>query len=167
MSYLEQSGRQTPEESAYAIREIPGFYGSTYARAALWRTPAESLELWDSGRRFLVESWENGKIHEGLYYEANLMENDKYPVYLDGNHSLVRILNLSGAGRGKLLVIRDSFANCMGCFLAEGYEETVLVELRYYRLPVSELARSEAFDDVLVICSVGNFMTDSSLARLD
>lgn len=167
VSYLERTGRQAPDESAYAIREIPGFYGSTYARAALWRTPAESLELWDSGHRFLVENREDKEIHEGLYYEANLMENDKYPVYLDGNHSLVRIRNLSGAGRGKLLVIRYSFADCMGCFLAEGYEDTVLVELRYYRLPVSELVRSEAFDDVLVICSVGNFMTDSSLARLD
>ena len=167
VSYLEGKGREAPGEAAYAVREIPGFYGSTYARAALWRTPSESLELWDSGRRFLVENREDEEIRESLYYEEHLTENDKYPVYLDGNHSLVRIRNLDGGGRGKLLVVRDSFASCMGCFLAEGYEETVLVDLRYYRLPVSELVRGESFDDVLVIYSVGNFMTDSSLSRLE
>ena len=39
---------------------------------------------------------------------------------LDGNHSVVRVTN--PAGSGKLLVIRDSFANSMGVFLAESYE---------------------------------------------
>lgn len=167
VSWMENKGRQAPAESDCAIRTISGFYGTTYARAALWRTPSESLELWDSASRFLVENREDGKLHEGLYYEEHLTENDKYPVYLDGNHSLVRVRNLDGEGKGKLLVIRDSFANCMGCFLAEGYEETVLVDLRYYKQPVSELVRCEAFDDVLLIYSVANFMTDSSLARLE
>lgn len=166
-AYLRNKGRQMPDPADYTVREIPGFYGTTYARAALWRTPSESLELWDSGTRFLAENRESEEVHEGLYYERRLTENDKYPVYLDGNHSLVRIRNLDGERKGRLLVIRDSFANCMGCFLAEGYEETVLVDLRYYKQPVSELVGSERFDDILLIYSVGNFMTDSSLARLE
>ena len=87
-------------------------------------------------------------------------------MYLDGNHSLVRVRNGAPDAQGRLLVIRDSFASCFGCFLADAFEEIVLVDLRYYRSPVSELLAAEDFERVLVLYSVGNFMTDSNIVRL-
>ena len=74
--------------------------------------------------------------------------------------------NPEAAGKGKLLVIRDSYANCLGTFLAESYEEVVLVDLRYYKKPVSELLASEEFENVLVCYSIGNFMTDANIVWL-
>ena len=103
---------------------------------------------------------------EVLNSKRALEELDKYTVYLDGNHSLVRIENPAAAGKGKLLVIRDSYANCMGTFLANSYESVVLVDLRYYKNPVSELLAAEEFTDVLVCYSLGNFMTDTNLIFL-
>lgn len=67
---------------------------------------------------------------------------------------------------GKLLVIRDSYSNCLGGFLAESYGEVVLVDLRYYRQTVSELARQENFDDILVCYCCANFLTDTNLILL-
>ena len=49
---------------------------------------------------------------------------------------------------------------------ADAFEEIVLLDLRYYRSPVSELLAEEDFDRVLVLYNVGNFMTDSNLVRL-
>ena len=100
----------------------------------------------------------------GVFYWERLEEADKYTVFLDGNHSLVRIHN--PAAEGKLLVIRDSFSNCLGCFLAESYGEVVLVDLRYYKQPVSELADLEQFDSILVCYSIGNFLTDANILWL-
>ena len=62
-------------------------------------------------------------------------------------------------------MVRDSYANCLGPFLAESYGEVVLVELRYYASPVSELA-AEGFDDILILYSIGNFLTDTNIPRL-
>ena len=98
---LNAVGREAPAEENYRIRSVDGFYGTTYARSALWNTPGETLELWESGTAFSVENMDSPGEHEGLYYEKRLTEADKYPVYLDGNHSLVRIRNLSGNGQGK------------------------------------------------------------------
>ena len=165
--YLEGLGRALPPEEEYTVTEVPDFRGTTWSRAALWYLPGETLELWDSGGRFTVENREQEGVHEGLFYPEHLTEEDKYPVYLDGNHSLVRIRNADPAAQGKLLVIRDSFSNCLGGFLADSYAEVVLADLRYYRSPLSELLAEEDFERVLVLYSVGNFMTDANIVRLE
>ena len=164
--YLEGLGRALPTREAYAVTGVEGFRGSTWSRAALWLLPGETLELWDSGGSFTVENREQEGEHAGLFYREHLTEDDKYPVYLDGNHSLVRIRNADPAAQGRILVIRDSFANCLGCFLADAYKEVVLADLRYYRSPVSALLE-EGFDQVLILYSVGNFMTDANIVRLE
>ena len=45
-------------------------------------------------------------------------------------------------------------------------KEVVLVDLRYYRQAVSELAAQEQFDDILVCYSCANFLTDTNLMLL-
>ena len=164
--FLTGHGREITPRQDYAIRSVPGFTGSTYARSALWLTAPESVELWDCGQSFLVSTSEGEGAHEGLFYEQRLAEDDKYTVFLDGNHGLVRIDNQSPGARGKLLVIRDSFSNCLGGFLAEGYRTVVLADLRYYKQPLTQLCREEGFDDVLAAYSLSNFLTDTNLVWL-
>lgn len=164
--YLDTVGRALPAREDYGITAEAGFRGTLWSRAALWFLPAEPLELWDSDGDFCVENREREGEHAGLFYRERLTEDDKYPVYLDGNHSLVRIRNTDPAAQGRILVVRDSFANCLGCFLADAYEEVVLVDLRYYRSPVSGLL-AEGFDQILILYSIGNFMTDANIVRLE
>lgn len=162
-AYMDWLGRDYPEAENFQIEEIPGFHGSTYSRSALWLTPAESIELWSLSEGLTVENEGSEQPHNGVFYREHLEEADKYTVFLDGNHSLVRVTNSEGTG--KVLVIRDSYSNCLGCFLAQSFQETVLVDLRYYRSAVSALAE-EGFDHVLICYSLGNFLTDTNLVWL-
>lgn len=157
-------GREYLPESAFT-KEVfhDSFQGSTYSRSALWLTKPEDIELWHGTDGITVENKEAGVLHDGVFYTERLEQADKYTVFLDGNHSLVTLRNPEK--EGKLLVIRDSFSNALGCFLAESYGEVVLVDMRYYKSPVSALA-AQGFDDILVCYSVGNFMTDISLLML-
>lgn len=165
-SYAESQGRDYLADDLFRIEPVPGFHGSTYTRSGLWTVDSEELELWHSGTSLSVQNGESAEIHEGVFYRQRLEEADKYTVYLDGNHSVVRIENPDRKGEGKILVIRDSYANCLGCFLAESYETVVLVDLRYYKKPVSELCAQEDFADILICYSIGNFMTDTNLLWL-
>ena len=162
-TYMDSVGREARGESEFTVETHPDFRGSTYSRSALWLTPGEDLELWQGSGNLTVTNAETGEPHAGVFYRERLEEADMYTAFLDGNHSLVRITNPEKTG--KLLVIRDSYANSLGCFLAESYGEVVLVDLRYYVNAVSELA-AEGFDDVLILYSIGNFMTDTNLPRL-
>ncbi len=157
--YLENA---LPAKESYRVERFDGFYGTTHSRSGLWLTKSDTVELWDDGGSYTVTSYNNladtaGKTHGSLFYREQLLERDMYTVYLNGNQPLVRIRN--EAGEGKLLVIRDSYANCLGTLLAGKYEEVVLVDLRYWKTPVSEVA-AEGFDDVLVCYSLYNFLTD-------
>ena len=163
---MERLGQAYAPETDFTVETVPGFRGSTYTRGALWMIPAEELELWHSDTALTVTNGEAEAAHRGVFYQERLSEADKYTVFLDGNHSLVRIENPEKQGNGKLLVIRDSYANSLGCFLAESYETVVLVDLRYYKKPISELVAQEEFSDILICYSIGNFMTDTNLVWL-
>ena len=165
-TYMESMGRDYRDQADFTVDTVEGFYGTTYSRSALWMTPTEPLEMWTGNENLTVVNGESEDVHSGVFYEERLQEADKYTVYLDGNHSTVRIENPDNAGKGKILVVRDSYSNCLGCFLAESYETVVLVDLRYYKESISELYAQETFDDVLVCYSLSNFMTDTNLVWL-
>ena len=158
---MQALGREARPAEDFAVTSVDGFYGTTYSRSALWLTPSESIELWQGSSQLSVTNETGESAHSGIFYRERLSEADKYPVFLDGNHAMARIRNPQK--QGKLLVIRDSYSNCLGGFLAESYGEVVLVDLRYYRQAVSELARQETFDDILVCYSCANFLTDTNL----
>lgn len=161
---MQAMGREYRDESEFQVTVAGDFQGSTYSRSALWMTPGESIELWKGSDGITVTNAESDGVHDGIFYPERLEEADKYTVFLDGNHSLVRVQNPEK--QGKLLVIRDSYSNCLGGFLAESYAEVVLVDLRYYRQPVSELVKQEGFDNILVCYSCANFLTDTNLMLL-
>lgn len=163
-AYMEAVGRECRAAEDFTVTVVEGFQGSTYSRSALWLTPSESIELWQGSSQLTVTNGETEGVHQGTFYWERLEEADKYTVFLDGNHSVVRVRNPEK--QGKLLVIRDSYSNCLGSFLAESYGEVVLVDLRYYRQAVSELVQQEGFDDILVCYSCANFLTDTNLMLL-
>ena len=163
-AYMTEVDRDFKAADAFKKDTFGTFQGSTYSRSALWLTPGEDLELWQSETPLTVTNGETKTEHEGVFYWERLEEADKYTVFLDGNHSIVRISNPNA--EGKLLVIRDSYSNSLGCFLAESYGEVVLIDLRYYKQAVSALVAQEGFDDILVCYSIGNFLTDTNLIIL-
>ena len=163
-AFVRAADKTPRNQEDFSVTVVEDFRGSTYSRSALWLTPAETIELWQGSDNLTVTNGETEGIHQGIFYLERLEEADKYTVFLDGNHSIVRVHNPNG--QGKLLVIRDSYSNCLGGFLAENYEEVVLVDLRYYRQAVSELAQQEGFDDILVCYSCANFLTDHNLMLL-
>ena len=161
--YLRSKNRPVLPASAFEVTTEKGFHGTTYSRACFWDFPSEELELWDSGGAFEVRFSDRESVFGSLFFPEHLQEPDKYPVYLDGNHPLVTIENKSEDAEGSILVVRDSYANCMGCFLADSYKTVTMVDLRYYKMPLADLCAENDFDDILVLYSVGNFMTDSNI----
>lgn len=165
-TYLKYLNREYRAAGEFTVETIADFYGSAHSRSALWLVPGEPLELWHGGDAIRVTHEESTQPHDGIFFRQRLTEADKYTVFLDGNHSLVRLENPDAAGQGKLLVIRDSFSNCLGGFLAESFETVVLADLRYCRQPLSQLMEEEGFDRVLICYSIGNFLTDTNMIWL-
>ena len=86
-------------------------------------------------------------------------------TYLDGNHALVEI-ETSSASAENLLVIKDSYAHVLVPYLAPHFSQITLADLRYYRMPMSQLAQQMGADRILILYSVDNFCADTNLGLL-
>lgn len=160
--FAERRGK-LPEN--FTVTATEDFRGTTRSRAAFWNVPGERLELWDGGGSFTVTDSESGQVHAGIFYPEKLESDSPYDAFLNGNRPLVTIENGDPEAEGTLLLIRDSYADTLAGFAAYAYKTVILVDLRYYKKPVSELA-AEA-DDVMLLYSLKNFMEEESLVLLD
>ncbi len=158
------------KEAEYEIASIPGFYGTTYSKSGLWATTADQIEIWnDRSVQSQVSIYDENKPfpleHESMFFETHLDAADKYPVFLDGNHGLVKIT--SNASSGRLLVVRDSFAHCFAPFLARHFREIDLIDLRYFKeQTVSEYVKEQKYDRILFLYGLSSLAEDRSLQWL-
>ena len=159
-----------PEES-FEKESIDGFYGISYSKSALWWVSPDKIELWKNKSQssdsvsVSIHDGDESKEGNSYFFREHLNEDDKYPVYLDGNHSLVRIKN-SGAKGGKLIVVKDSYAHALVPFLSQNYSEIITVDLRYYKKDVSALAQQEKADGILILYSLDNLAADDNISFL-
>ncbi len=145
----------------------PDFYGTTYSKSGFWMTKPDEVEVWSNpgnGDNIKVTITEGTDVKEynTLYFYNHLDEDDKYPVFLDGNHALTTIEN-SSADRGTIVVVKDSFSHSLAPFLAENYRKVILVDMRYYKQSVSEIVKNEEAEQVLVLYGIDNLSTDTDL----
>ena len=165
-TYMEQLGLPYTAKEDFKIETVRDFKGTTHSRGALWLVPGEPLEMWTGKGNITVTFDKNTQSYNKVFFEDRLQELDKYTVFLDGNHGQVILENPDAPVDQTLLVIRDSYSNCLGPFLAETYKKVVLVDLRYYSDAVADYCALEQVDRVLVLYSLYNFMTDMNFGRL-
>lgn len=169
-AFLQAAGKPALDRARFAVETVDGFYGTTYSRAGLWRRPADAMELWTVKDASLhVEITDLGKAEttrqNDVFFRGHLTEYDRYPVYLDGNHSLTHIVN-DAVPDGVLLLIKDSFGNTLATELAAAYHEIWMVDLRYYRTEaVSELLE-KGVDTLLVNYSLDDMVNDRNMLWL-
>lgn len=161
-------GEEVPEPEAFQCRVPPRadeFQGTLYSQSGIhWLAP-DTIEFWAGEEGLSVTSWRDGSPQEeGLYDFAKLLAKDKYSAFLGGNQPLCVIRNREG--KGKLLIIRDSYSDAMAPFLARHFEEVHLLDPRYYRYAASKYAAENGIDAIAVIYSVPNFITDRNLVLL-
>lgn len=143
------------------------FYGTLYSKVNL-PMQADTVMLYEDGKNYRVEYDMDGKPKNGLFVESRLEEKDKYMVYLDGNHAVVDIVRQETQKNGRrLLVIKDSYAHTFVPFLAQDYEEIVMIDFRYSKMPVSAFVQQYGITDILVLYNATNFVEDENLYQLE
>ena len=103
------------------------------------------------------------KKRTSLYDSSKLETRDKYAVFLGGNSSVVDIKTVSTSTK-RLLVVKDSFADCFIPFLTPYYREIVVVDPRYYSGTMEEIMNTYRITDALVLYSGNTFFTDNNIS---
>lgn len=138
------------------------FFGTLYSASGARYIQPDSMEIYVPAEGIEVSSFEGGEwTQRPLYDMEKLNGKDKYSMFLGGNQPLAVVR--TGHEGGKLLLIRDSYADCMVPFLTEAYSEIHLIDLRYYKMSVADYVRENGIDEAAVVYSLKNFVEDRNV----
>lgn len=100
-----------------------------------------------------------------FYKLDNLETKDAYSVFGGSNYPIYSIKTPIKSSK-RLLVLKDSYANCMIPLLAQYYREIIVVDPRYYFESLDDLIQVEGITDVLFLYNADTFFGDDNLAMM-
>ena len=155
------------DTAAHPALTAEGFYGTHYSKARNWNAVPDTITYYDLPNRLTIYNVTGaGQPAEGevtgLYDTGKLDVYDKYAMFLHGNNGLSRI---EGEGTGRILVIKDSYANCFVPYLTANYAQIDVVDFRNYNYGLDPLIADNDYDQILVLYSFDSFKSDPYLYR--
>ena len=96
---------------------------------------------------------------------SKLDTKNQYEVFFGGNYPLARIDTSLAVGR-VLMVVKDSYANCLIPMLTPYFKTIVVVDPRYYTDDIDNTILMEGVTDVLWLYNANTFLADTSIAKV-
>ena len=100
-----------------------------------------------------------------MYERRFLQEKDKYGVFLNQNQPLL-ILNTGVNNGKKIMVLKDSYANCLIPFLTAHFEEIHVLDIRFLNIAILEYAKNVEIQDAIILYHVQNFSEENRFSLL-
>ena len=111
-------------------------------------------------------TYDDGTKTDTFLHPDALLQKDKYTVFTGGNQPSLQVSS-NAAGTERVLVLKDSYANCFIPFLLGDYAQIDVVDLRYLRdTTVDSLIEREGYDDLLILYNFQSFSSDTNLVLL-
>ena len=155
------------DTAAHTALTADCFYGTHYSKARTWNAVPDTITYYELQNALTIWNVTGpGQPTEGtttgLYDLDKLEVYDKYAMFLHGNNGLSRV---EGDGEGKILVIKDSYANSFVPYLTANYAAIDVVDFRNYNYGLDQLIAANDYDQILVLYSYASFTTDPYLYR--
>lgn len=160
--------------SGYDIEHASSdFYGALYSRVLSKKYSADSIDIFhrNNGNSVLSVAINDGsseEIYDNMYFREYLSAKDKYSTYLGENVPLIKI-NTDIQGGKKLLVIKDSYANCFIPFLTQHYSEIAVVDMRKLdalSFVLENYIEFDSYSQVLILYNADTLSEDDDLKKI-
>ena len=146
------------------------FLGSSYSTCLLPTTRADKIRVfrYEGDTEFLCTDVRTGQKNQGFYREEALDGKDQYTCFLGQNTAHLSITRES-APRPTLLVIKDSYAQCLVPFLARHFNVEML-DLRYFRGDATETVRriitAPDYAGALILCNADTLTAEAGFSLI-
>ena len=161
-AYCEAMGKMPRE---YTLEQVSDdFSGTLYSKVL--DSAAQPDTLWAPKELPAVTvTYEDGTVADTPYHPERLSQKDQYTYFFGGNYGIVTI-QTEAENSGRLLVIKDSFANCFVPYLLGDYSEIVMLDLRYFGGSVEDVIAQYGITEILFLYETSNLLTDTGILRL-
>lgn len=170
-AFMEAAGLSYYDYDSYTKHTIENFRGTLYAGTndqSMYDNP-DSVEWCEFPVSNKAYQYKKGDLQN--YYETTVMAgyakgSNAYGVFLGGDFPLTVIKTDVNNGR-KLVIIKESYGNAPATFIASGFEETYVVDERYYGGSLTDLVNDCGITDILVINNVAAANTNFHISNIE
>lgn len=170
-AFMESADLPYYDYSEYTKHIIEGFRGTLYSGTQsedLYNNP-DYVEWCEFPVEYTAYQYKKGDLAN--YYETTVMASyakgvNAYGVYLGGDFPLTIVKTNVGNGR-KCLIIKESYGNAPSTYIASGFDETYIVDERYYKGNIVDLVKERGITDVLIINNVSAANTEYHIANIE
>lgn len=111
---------------------------------------------------YVVHNLEKQEKNSSVFDLSKLNSSNPYEVFFGGNFSRI-VINTTTLNGKKLLIFKDSYANCFIPLLTPHYETIVIIDPRYFTDDINDILSDTDFTDLLYLYNVNTFLEDSVL----
>lgn len=119
----------------------------------------------DSSGTYIVDFISDDMLTNSLFFLDELDTINQYEVFLGGNYEKIEITTTS-ASTDILLIVKDSYANCMIPMLTPYFEQIIIIDPRYYTKELSLVLQDYDFTHVLYLYNLNTLLQDTSLIEV-
>ena len=160
-AWMAEKGEAVPPLSDWTKETLcDNFRGTTYSKVNDPFADFDTIDAYYQNPHHRVDYNNGNYVTDSIYERKYLEGSDQYATFLNSNQSTTVV---SGDGTGKLLILKDSYANCFAQFVVDDYEETHLIDLRFFRGDVQKYVEENGITEVLVLYNIPNFVSDKSI----
>lgn len=156
--------QKTPKWEKYAVTNI--FTGDLSLKSGYQTGYQESIYIYTPEKENevpkIVVDYGEGKIST-LYDRTKLKERDAYGLFMGGSHGMADIRTTADT-TDRLLLVKDSYANCLIPFLVPYYREIIAVDPEYYEGSLDEIMEEKKISSVLFLYNGNTFVQDDKLS---
>ncbi len=156
------SAKNKPDYEFYTVST--SFQGTLASTAGVHDT-SDKIEICmpkGSQGTYVANFESSGYKTASLFFKDKLEVKNHYEVFLGGNYDKVVITTVSESDNA-LLLIKDSYANCMIPMLTPYFSKIVVVDPRYLTDSLQSIIAENDFSHVMFLYNLNTLLEDTSL----
>lgn len=164
---LMNSWQKNTAETEFTFYPVADDFQGTLSSKAGVLSSADTVEICvpkNSELTYTVTYSSQEKKVTTFFDESKLSTKNKYEVFLGGNFDKI-IIDTASSTKDTLLIIKDSYANCMLPMLTPFFAKIVMVDPRYLTESLSAITEENGFTHILLLYNLNTLLEDTSLAE--
>ena len=160
---LESSKKEIDKK--YDFFEVSTTFEGTLASTSGVHGTADKIEICvpkDSEGTYVAYFESSGEKTASLFFADKLETKNQYEVFLGGNYDKVIISTVASTNKS-LLLIKDSYANCMIPMLTPYFSKIVVIDPRYLTDSLDSIIKENEFTHMLYLYNLNTLLEDNSL----
>lgn len=169
---IQKLGFQPSSYDKYTIKHITSdFRGNLYSRCLYNGTKSDILDIYSYSGGAEVTGC-TAYSNSGMTYrktlndESFLESGDMYRMYLGNEEPFIRI-KTSVNNEKKLLLIKDSYADCFIQFLIQHYSEIAVISPEYMEKPLSSFINPDNYEQALFLFGIDSMDNENLFNMLN